>query len=406
MPTGKRRGGAAGVTASGSASAEASTAGQQGRKARREGISAWPWWLWAGGGLALLTVAGRFFLGTPPAALNDDSGQRQRSKAPTETKQASPSRAAGKAAGKSSGKGDTMRYLELAMRLQEMTQLATELQQSGLLDEDAASTLDKELSAIELEVEGAEGSVPRDLRSMVSVIRGTMAQKSKNLSDEEVAKLERSYTYANPEYWDDYYNKTEEGERFDWYGSWDSEIREVSFTPGGAAAALRASRLGDLLRPYVDPESKILMLGCGNSDMSEKMYALGMEHITNVDVSEGLLEKLRARLSASMPRMSWQYENASALTFGSETFDVTLDKGTFDAIEQNEQLLADAVAEAHRTLRPGGVLLSVSFNGREARVERQLRKDVLWSECYTHPFEKPSRNGEKSEYFVHACGRA
>merc|ERR1712232_421000 len=104
------------------------------------------------------------------------------------------------------------------------------------------------------------------------------------------------------------------------------------------------------------------MLGCGNSDMSEKMYQDGYESIVNVDISEKLLENLRTRLAAKMPRMRWQYANASALAFDSKSFDVTIDKGTFDAIEQNRGLLGQAAKEAHRVLKPGGYFLSVTFN--------------------------------------------
>merc|ERR1719181_2338908 len=112
---------------------------------------------------------------------------------------------------------------------------------------------------------------------MAAIIRGTLTQKTKGLSDDEV-EADGSYTYANPRYWDDYYNRTTEEERFDWYGSWDTQIDAE--LPSG-----KVTQLGQLLRPYLAAESKILMLGCGNSDMSEKMYRDGLENIMNVDIS-------------------------------------------------------------------------------------------------------------------------
>merc|ERR1712139_552324 len=131
-----------------------------------------------------------------------------------------------------------------------------------------------------------EDNIARDLRSMVSVIRGTLYQQTQNLSDEQEAKLNNSFTYANPKYWDEYYKKTGEAERFDWYVSWDTAIKETRFAPRDAGEQRKANQLSDILAPYVAQDSNILMLGCGNSDMSEKMYKDGYEQIVNIDISE------------------------------------------------------------------------------------------------------------------------
>merc|ERR1712091_239887 len=109
------------------------------------------------------------------------------------------------------------------------------------------------------------------------------------------------------------------------------------------------------------------MLGCGNSDMSEKMYKAGHEQIVNIDISEQLMQNLREKQEAAMPKMKWLYMNASAMTFDTASFDVTVDKGTLDAMEQNKDLVFGAVREAHRTLRPGGLFISVTFNNPTIR---------------------------------------
>ncbi|CAK0907825.1 unnamed protein product [Prorocentrum cordatum] len=171
---------------------------------------------------------------------------------------------------------------------------------------------------------------------------------------------------------------------------------------GGEEERRPGKQIGDLLKPYLTSESKILMLGCGNSNMSEQMYRHGFEDILNVDISENLLEKLRQRLSASAPRMRWQYANASALDFPEKSFDVIIDKGTFDAMEQNKPLVAAAFREAHRTLRPGGFLISVTFNSALQRVENQLRQADDWGDCRTVVFERPA---QKQRYYLHACQR-
>lgn len=368
----------------------------------------WPWWLWALGGFALVVSLGRVCLSVPAPPKRSAKVAAKATKTPKKNSGSSKKSTGGGSSSGSAGSAasGTMRFLELAMRLQEMTDVASKLQGAGALDIDAGKELEQECANIESELEGSEDPVARDLRAMVSVVRGTIAQKSQNLTDEEVEARGDAYTYANPRYWDDYYNKLDEKERFDWYGSWDSEIEQTQFTPQGASSPLKATELGHVLQPYMSPTSKIMMLGCGHSDMSEKMYRAGLEQIVNVDISEKLLENLRTKLAPSMPNMVWQYANASDLPFDTESFDVTLDKGTFDAIEQNVGLLRAAAKEAYRTLRPGGVFLSITFNAAPVRVDNCMREAGDWAECTTHEFVRVLGSSQKeTTYYVHACRR-
>jgi len=346
-------------------------------RAKRKKNDGFPWWMWVVIALAVVIFAGSILdkVFSSGAAKGGKAGAKGKS-----------------------GRPDTSRFLELALRLQDMTQIGSGLEQSGQLDGEAAAELQKELVAIEEELGGADDAISRDLRSMVSVVRGTIYQRSENLTDQEVAEKTKTYTYANPNYWDDYYNKTEGEERYDWYGGWDTAITELS-------APQKATQMREILRQYVAPDTKLLMLGCGNSDMSEKMYKDGIQNIVNIDISPKLLDSLRERLGKAMPRMSWQFENASALTFETGTFDATLDKGTFDAIEGNKPLLMSAIKEAHRTLRPGGYLLSVTFNSPEQRVQSQLQQGADWGECTSHSFNRKDHT-KQTTYYVHACLKA
>merc|ERR1712087_67659 len=103
--------------------------------------------------------------------------------------------------------------------------------------------------------------------------------------------------------------------------------------------------------------------------------------------------------------MQWIYMNASAMTFDAASFDVVLDKGTLDAMEQNKALVFGAISEANRILRPGGLFISVTFNNAAIRVEGQLQKEVSWSACHTHPIDKLTIEGKETKFFVHACVR-
>lgn len=52
-----------------------------------------------------------------------------------------------------------------------------------------------------------------------------------------------------------------------------------------------------VLRPFLRPDDRILMLGCGRSDMPQQMYRDGYLRITNVDISQHLLDRHAAQKS-------------------------------------------------------------------------------------------------------------
>lgn len=56
----------------------------------------------------------------------------------------------------------------------------------------------------------------------------------------------------------------------------------------------------ETLNPFIesiilDKESKILILGCGNSSFSEKMYDAGWKNLYNIDISENVIEDMKDR---------------------------------------------------------------------------------------------------------------
>ncbi|CAE8711771.1 unnamed protein product [Polarella glacialis] len=222
---------------------------------------------------------------------------------------------------------------------------------------------------------------------------------SSGLSDEQVEEKRNAYTFSSDRFWNQYYEKTQASvERFDWYGTWDTEVQ----TDGS-----KSVMLGELLRPYMGAqESSILMLGCGRSTMPEQMYRDGFENIVNVDVSDKLLDSLRLQLGAEMPKMRWMKEDAAALSFSTASFDVVVEKGTLDALQENEPLLKAAVHEARRTLKPGGYFVSITDLPASVRVVEQLQWYEYWDVCHTHQANVRSSAGEERIAHVHACRRS
>ncbi|KAK0489089.1 S-adenosyl-L-methionine-dependent methyltransferase [Armillaria novae-zelandiae] len=93
------------------------------------------------------------------------------------------------------------------------------------------------------------------------------------------------------------------------------------------------SDIADLLRELIpDKRSKILMLGCGNSTLSEDMYDDGYKNIVNVDYSSVVIEQMQKRHGADRPEMEWRVMDVRELQFVDDQFDVAIDKGTMDAM--------------------------------------------------------------------------
>lgn len=45
----------------------------------------------------------------------------------------------------------------------------------------------------------------------------------------------------------------------------------------------------------INKQSRILVVGCGNSEFSEKMYDAGWNHIYNIDISENVITYMKER---------------------------------------------------------------------------------------------------------------
>eukprot|EP00049_Salpingoeca_infusionum_P015737 m.308524 g.308524 ORF g.308524 m.308524 type:complete len:295 (+) comp15940_c1_seq2:96-980(+) len=97
-------------------------------------------------------------------------------------------------------------------------------------------------------------------------------------------------------------------------------------------------------------------LGCGSSDLSQRLYELGLCHIVMVDIAPQLLLDMSARAP-------WAYflmADARCLPVQSKVFNVIFDKGTLDALGSDAERKV-MVDEALRCLSPTGVFVSISF---------------------------------------------
>ena len=75
--------------------------------------------------------------------------------------------------------------------------------------------------------------------------------------------------YGKSEYWEDRYKK--DREPFEWYQKYEG--------------------LKDIITQYVKRDAKVLIIGCGNSELGEHMIDDGYASITCIDTSEQVVSQ-------------------------------------------------------------------------------------------------------------------
>ncbi|KZT07273.1 S-adenosyl-L-methionine-dependent methyltransferase [Laetiporus sulphureus 93-53] len=165
--------------------------------------------------------------------------------------------------------------------------------------------------------------------------------------------VEANEAYGTKEYWDRRYSQEPENASFDWFKSY--------------------ADVAPIFRELIhDKGARILMLGCGNSKLSEEMYDDGYRNIVNIDYSGVLISKMHHRYASTRPEMEWHEMDIRSLTFPSASFDIAIDKGTMDAMmtakgdvwdppEEVVQSCDREVDEVLRVLRPGGTFIYLTF---------------------------------------------
>ncbi|XP_017469332.1 PREDICTED: methyltransferase-like protein 13 [Rhagoletis zephyria] len=151
--------------------------------------------------------------------------------------------------------------------------------------------------------------------------------------------------FAQPEYWNSFFTKRGE-KAFEWYGEY--------------------LELCEHIHKYVKNTDQILMLGCGNSQLSMDMYDSGFRNITNIDISTVAIRKMLELNERKRVNMKFLQMDATQMTFEDECFSVALDKGTLDALFVDDTSEVHATVERYfneikRTMRNGGRYLCITL---------------------------------------------
>ncbi|XP_062584917.1 eEF1A lysine and N-terminal methyltransferase-like [Saccostrea cucullata] len=151
--------------------------------------------------------------------------------------------------------------------------------------------------------------------------------------------------FHSAEYWENFFKKRGT-KAFEWYGEYPE--------------------LCGVLHKYVKTSDKILVIGCGNSVLSENLYDVGHHDITNIDISDVVVRQMIDRNKAQRPDMKYIKMDALNMDFEDSSFSVVLDKGTLDALMVDD---SDAVtkdidkmfSEIGRVLKLGGRYICISL---------------------------------------------
>lgn len=94
--------------------------------------------------------------------------------------------------------------------------------------------------------------------------------------------------------------------------------------------------LNPYLKPLINFDDDILIVGCGNSSFSSDLYDAGYHNITNIDFSESVVRKMETDNLSIRPKMKWVVMDMTSLTFHKKSFDVVIDKASMDALVVDE----------------------------------------------------------------------
>nr|XP_002130342.1 methyltransferase-like protein 13 [Ciona intestinalis] len=151
-----------------------------------------------------------------------------------------------------------------------------------------------------------------------------------------------SSDFSTSGYWETFFSKRLQA--FEWYGNY--------------------LELCGLLHRYIKPKDDILVIGCGNSILSEQMYNAGFNKIMNIDISQTVIKQMRLK-NKDKTEMDWKVMDVTNMDFENGQYSVVLDKGTLDAMMSDdageETTVEKMFDEIDRVLRTGGRYICFSL---------------------------------------------
>ena len=123
------------------------------------------------------------------------------------------------------------------------------------------------------------------------------------------------------------------------------------------------------IRPYLNPNMKVLELACGSGQLSFSLSKHTKTWIAT-DFSEPMIREAQKR--GAYDKLSFEVADASALTYADEAFDCVLIANALHIMPNPEV----AMKEIHRVLKADGLLFAPTFLWKEGK-QRSVLKRIM-----------------------------
>ena len=167
--------------------------------------------------------------------------------------------------------------------------------------------------------------------------------------------------YGEKKYWEERY-ESQKGKTFDWLEDYES-IKPIIENFG------------------INKDAKILNVGCGNSEFSEKLYDDGYTNNYNIDICPNVINYMKERNKNKKGLHYQEMDVRNMEGFEKETFDLIIDKSTLDALLCGEQSFLNVTLmtkEISRILKTGGIYFIISYGRPEYRLYHLERKHLAF----------------------------
>lgn len=174
--------------------------------------------------------------------------------------------------------------------------------------------------------------------------------------------------YGEESYWNNRYSQ--DVGSFDWYQ--------------------RYAGMAPLINMYLPKTGNVLMVGCGNAVISEEMVNDGYETITNIDISQVVIDAMKEKYK-QRPQLQYQRMDVRHMGFKEGEFDSVLDKGMLDSLMCGSSAptsAASMIKEVRRVLKPGGVYMLITYGDPRVRIPHLKCEGAPW-EIKLHAIPRP-----------------
>jgi len=134
------------------------------------------------------------------------------------------------------------------------------------------------------------------------------------------------------------------------------------------AGQVRWQRRVKILTHAIKDSYKVLELGCGTGYFTKEIVSSGAS-ITAIDISPDLL--ITAKTIVNSPNVQFIEENAYAMKFPNETFDVVVGSSVLHHLD-----ITKAISEMYRVLKKGGFICFTEPNMVNPQIA--LQKNIPW----------------------------